>query len=155
MLLELCLLDIPKKVSKKCKGCNTHETILYATSGFASWALHCDDDYLMRYINCKLNLFDVLSLLNSGRIKYGTIAGLRAQLIAGLVQHSALFPPCEQTYALHELVHVCDQIPRIGPPRFSNCYLFERLNLTMKRFIRNKCHGMASIMKSYAVSVYQ
>ncbi len=107
----------------------------------------------MPYINCKLDLFAVLSVLNSGRIKYDTVAGLRDKLIQALVTHSALFPPCEQTYALHEMIHVCDQIPRIGPPRFSNCYLFERLNLTMKRFIRNKCHSMASIMKSYAVSI--
>jgi hypothetical protein len=145
-------VDIPKKIFKKCKGRNTHETISYGTNGWAAWALHTDDESLRRYLDCKLNLFDLLSVLNSGRIKYENVSGLHHQLVNALVQHSMLFPPCEQTYALHELIHVCDQIPKVGPPRFNNCYMFERLNLTMKRFIRNKCHSLPSIMKSYAVS---
>ena len=60
-----------------------------------------DDTSLLPYINCKLVLFDVLSVFDSGRIKYDVVAGLRDKLISGLVTHAALFPPCEQTYALH------------------------------------------------------
>lgn len=144
-------VDIPKKIFKKRKGRNTHETISYGTNGWATWALHTEDLSLRRYLDCKLDLFDLLSVLKSGRIKYENLSGLREKLVNALVQHALLFPPSEQTYALHELIHVCDQIPKIGPPRFNNCYLFERLNLTMKRFIRNKCHSMPSIIKSYAV----
>ncbi len=143
--------SIFRKIFQKCKGRNTHETISYGTNGWAHWALNSDDPELTPYLSCTLELFDILCVLYSGRIRYDDVSGLHDRLVNALVRHSALFPPSEQTYTLHELIHVCDQIPAVGPPRFNNCYLFERLNLTMKRFIRNKCHSLASIVKSYAI----
>jgi hypothetical protein len=71
--------------------------------------------------------------------------------IHALVEHSAIFSPTEQTYALHELIHIVQQTPRIGPPKFNNLFMYERFNSTLKRMIKNKCNSMASIVKAYAV----
>ena len=73
--------------------------------------------------------------------------------IDALVEHSAIFPPTEQTYAVHELVHIVQQIPKIGPPKFNNLFMYERINSTLKRMIKNKCNSLPSIVKAYAVRV--
>ena len=49
------------------------------------------------------------------------------------MEHSALFAPCEQTYALHELIHIVDQIPKIGPAKFNSLFTFEWVNATLKK----------------------
>ena len=54
-----------------------------------------------------------------------------------LIEHAALFPPSESTYALHELIHCCSQIDEIGPPRFNCLFMFERVNLFLKRMVKN------------------
>jgi len=61
-------------------------------------------------------LFDVLRILNSSRIKGIDVSSIYTLIIDALVEHSALSPPTEQTYALHELVHIVKQIPKIAPP---------------------------------------
>jgi len=80
------------------------------------------------------------------------VSSIYTLTIDALVEHSALFPPTEQTYALHELVHIVKQIPKIGPPKFNNLFMYERVNSTLKRMIKNKCNSMPSIVKAYAVS---
>lgn len=66
------------------------------------------------------------------------------------MEHAALFPPSECTYALHELIHVGTQIIQVGPPRFNSLFMFERVNLFLKRMIKNKNSHSASIIKAYA-----
>ena len=106
------------------------------------------------YVDNKLKLFDVIRILNSSRIKYTDINSIKTLMIDVLVEHSALFPPTEQTYALHELIHVASQIPKVGPPKFNNLFMFERVNASLKRMIKNKCNSMPSIVKAYAVSIH-
>ena len=79
------------------------------------------------------------------------MSSIYLETIDALVEHSALFPPTEQTYALHELVHIVKQIPNIGPPKFNNLFMYERVNATLKRMIKNRCNSMPSIVKAYAV----
>ena len=60
-----------------------------------------------------------------------------------------MFPPSESTYALHELIHVGAQTEITGPPRFNSLFMFERVNLYLKRMIKNKHSHAASIIKAY------
>ena len=67
-----------------------------------------------------------------------------------IIEYSALFPPSEATFALHEIIHVAGQIPKVGPPRVNCLFMFERVNLYLKRMIKNKNCPMGSIMKAYS-----
>jgi Domain of unknown function (DUF4218) len=145
-------VEIPKNIWKKGKGNTSQETIMYGVDGWATWCLHSPSEHTSQvYIDCKLKLFDVIRILNSSRIKYTDLNSIKTLMIDILVEHSALFPPTEQTYALHELVHLVTQIPKIGPPKFNNLFMFERVNASLKRMIKNKCNSMPSIVKAYAV----
>ena len=59
-----------------------------------------------------------------------------------MIEHSALFPPTESTYALHELIHCCDQI--------EDLFMFERMNIHLKHMIQNKSCPMILIVTTYA-----
>jgi hypothetical protein len=147
-------VEVPKNIWKKAKGRTSQETIMYGSDGWATWCLYCPELLSCTpYIENKLKLFDVLRILNSSRIKGLDVSSIYGLTIDALVEHSALFPPNEQTYALHELVHIVQQIPKIGPPKFNNLFMYERVNSTLKRMIKNKCNSMPSIVKAYAVSV--
>ena len=147
-------VEVPKRIWKKAKGRTSQETIMYASDGWATWCLYSPDLLPSApYIENKLKLFDILRILNSSRIKGIDISSIYSLTIDALVEHSALFPPTEQTYALHELVHIVQQIPKIGPPKFNNLFMYERVNSTLKRMIKNKCNSMPSIVKAYAVII--
>ena len=125
---------------------------MYASDGWATWCLYCPETLPSDpYIENKLKLFDLLRILNSSRIKATDVFHIFERTINVLVEHSGLFPPPEQTYALHELVHVVQQITRVGPSKFNNLFMYERVNSTLKRMIKNKRNSMASIVKVYAV----
>ena len=147
-------VEVPKqRILMKGHGTTSQETIMYAVDGRATWCLHSPEDHPSQvYIDCKLKLFDVLRILNSSRIKYTDLNSIKSLIVNVLVEHSALFPPNEQTYALHEIVHVATQIPKVGPPKFNNLFMFERVNASLKRMIKNKCNSMPSIVKAYAIS---
>jgi len=128
---------------------------MYASDGWAFWCLYCPEQLTSDpYFENKLKLFDLLRILNSSRIKANNVRTIFGQTIDALVEHSGLFPPVEQTYALHELVHIVQQISHIGPSKFNNLFMYERVNSTLKRMIKNKCNSMASIVKAYAVCVF-
>ena len=99
-------------------------------------------------------MYDVLRIVSSNKINLNDVNSIRNLAINALVEHSAIFPPCEQTYAMHELIHIVDQIPKIGPAKFNSLFTFERVNATLKRMSKNKCNSMASIAKNYAVCCY-
>jgi hypothetical protein len=145
--------EVPKFFLKKMKGRNTHESIVYGINGWAQWCLYSPTPEVCEpYIENKLKLFEYLRLLNSSRIRLQDEESIKRSAIDTLVEHSALFPPCESTYALHELIHLIDQIPLIGPPKFTNLFGFERVNSTLKRMSKNRCSSMASIARVYAVT---
>ena len=146
--------EIPTKILKRRKGRNTHESIVYGSNGWAQWCLYSPNTEISEpYIENKLKLFEILRVLNSSRIKLEDVESMKLLTIDALVEHSALFPPCESTYALHELIHLIDQIPLIGPPKFTNLFDFERVNSTLKRMSKNRCSPMASIARVYAVMI--
>ena len=137
-------VEIPKNIWKVGKGNTSQETIMYGVDGWATWCLYSPLEHTSKvYIDCKLKLFDVIRILNSSRIKYTDLNSIKALMIDVLVEHS--------TYALHELVHLVTQIPKVGPPKFNNLFMFERVNASLKRMIKNKCNSMPSIVKAYAV----
>ncbi len=134
------------------KAANTHDTIQYAISGWATHALH---DFALNatvniYKECKIKIYDIFSELFAGSIKKSKITELRQRTIDCLIEHAALFPQSEYAYTLHELQHIIDQIEYLGPPRYSTLYMYERVNLLLKRMIKNKNHQIASMLKSYA-----
>jgi hypothetical protein len=90
----------------------------------------------------------------AGRIKKVNLHTMQLELQDALIEHSALFPPSESTYALHELIHCCSQINEIGPPRFNCLFMFERVNLFLKRMIKNRCSHLAFIVKGYALEEF-
>ena len=116
-------VNIPQKIYKRGHGKTSHESIMYAIHGWAQWCLHDENNVeIQPYLDIKIELFNLLSILNACRIKWSDVNNIRDRLISLLVNHSALFPPIEQTYALHELIHICDQIPEIGPSYFNNLF---------------------------------
>ena len=145
-------VEVPRKIWKQAKGRTSQETLMYGSDGWANWCLYCPEPLPSDpYIDNKLKLFDLLRILNCSRIKANDVGSIFDQTIDALVEHSGLFPPTEQTYALHELVHIVKQITHIGPSKFNNLFMYERVNSTLKRMIKNKCNSMASIVKAYAV----
>jgi len=148
-------VEVPRKIWKQAKGRTSQETLMYGCDGWATWCLYCPEALPSDpYIENKLKLFEVLRILNSSRIKGVDVGPIFQLAIHALVEHSAIFPPTEQTYALHELIHIVQQTPRIGPPKFNNLFMYERVNSTLKRMIKNKCNSMASIVKAYAVCFF-
>ena len=125
-------VEVPKKILKKKKGRTTAESIMYGVNGWASWCLHSDEvEEFTGYVDNKLKLFDVLRILNSNKINLTDVNSIRMLTIDALVEHSALFPPCEQTYALHELIHVVEQIPKIRPANLIHCLPLKELMLPL------------------------
>ena len=140
---------------KKGKVGNSHDNIMYAINGWAAWGFHKDYyDASDIYINSKLRLFNCIGSLFAGRIKKTNLPTMQIELQDCLIEHAALFPPSESTYALHELIHCCSQIDEIGPPRFNCLFMFERVNLFLKRMVKNRCSHLASIVKGYALEEY-
>jgi hypothetical protein len=74
------------------------------------------------------------------------------RLVAILVNKSGLFPSTECTTALHELIHIAQQLVETGPPRYSNLFKFERANHYLKQLLQNANQGLASIFKNYLVT---
>jgi hypothetical protein len=133
---------------------NSHDTIQYAINGWAAWGHHNTDILAVarqtdKYVNSKLRLFNCIGSLFAGRFKKTNINQINTEIENCLIEHAALFPPSECTYALHELIHVGAQIRITGPPRFNSLFMFERVNLFLKRMIKNKNSHSASIIKAY------
>ena len=146
-------VEVPKKIWKKAKGRTTQETLMYGCDGWATWCLYSPELLPSKpYIDNKLELFEILRILNANRFKRDNINELYCQAIDVLVEHSSIFPPTEQTYALHEMIHLVLQIDKVGPPKMNNLFMYERVNSTLKKMIKNKCNSMASVVKAYAVS---
>ncbi len=88
------------------------------------------------YICNKLELFDISRVLNCNRFKLCEINDLYCRPIDALVEHSSFFPPTEQTYALHKMVHLILQIEKVRPPKMNTLFMYERVNSTLKKWLR-------------------
>ena len=148
--------EVPRDVMKYGRVGNSNDTIKYASNGWVSWALYNEeneDAHTFPYTEIKIKLFDIMAKLSCGRILKSSLPELEKDLINVLIEHSALFPPTECTYTLHELVHIIKQIKDIGPPRYSTLFKFERVNLFIKKLIKQRNHSLASITKNYSVCI--
>ena len=147
--------EIPSNVMQYGRVGSSHSSIQYAINGWATWSLYNeneDESHTFPYTEIKIKLFNMLGKLSAGRILKSSLQLLETELINILVEHSSMFPPTEQTYTLHELVHILKQIPIVGPPRYSTLFKFERVNLFLKRMVKNRNYSLASITKNYLVS---
>lgn len=59
-------------------------------------------------------------------------------------------PPCEATLPCHDICHIFKEIGTHGLIRYRNLFKFERMNSFMKQNLKNRAHGVASIMKNYS-----
>ena len=66
-----------------------------------------------------------------------------------MVDRMGLVPPCEATLPCHDICHIFDEVLTHGLIRFRNLFKFERMNSFMKQNLKNRAHGLASIMKNY------
>jgi hypothetical protein len=141
--------ELPFKVIKKGHARNTHDTIFWAST-YANWCLSGEGS--TAHTNNILELFDIISQLNGSRHKVEGNDVLFDKVVKNLVEKSGLFPSTECTTALHELIHIADQILITGPPRYSNLFKFERANHFLKQLLQNAKHGLPSIFKNYLIS---
>lgn len=68
-----------------------------------------------------------------------------------MVDRIGYLPPCEATLPCHDVVHLFDEIVSHGLPRYRNLFKFERMNNFMKQNLKNRAHGIASMMKNYNI----
>ena len=67
-----------------------------------------------------------------------------------MVDRLGYVPPCEATLPCHDICHIFDEIETHGLIRYRNLFKFERMNSFMKQSLKNREHGLASIMmKNY------
>jgi len=66
-----------------------------------------------------------------------------------MVDRLGYVPASEATLPCHDICHIFDEILTHGLIRYRNLFKFERMNSFMKQNLKNRAHGMASIMKNY------
>ena len=119
-----------------------------------SWCLHLDNPGTREsYIQGELELPYYVSVLNSGRIKLHKLNSLDTEIKNRMINLTYLFSPTEQTEALHKILHISEQIKDIGPSRFNNLFMYERVNKTLNGMIKNLAKPLPSIVKAYAVTL--
>ena len=133
-------------------GRSSHDTIFWAMT-YARWCFRnkgCDV-----YTNNMCDIFDILSTLNGGRIN-GTYVRevLKPKLINLLVARAGILPPSECLITLHEALHICDQVKEVGLPRMSSLFKFERVNLMLKKLLKNAAKGTCHITSYYVKLCY-
>jgi hypothetical protein len=68
-----------------------------------------------------------------------------------MVDRIGFVPPCEATLPCHDICHIFAEIKSHGLIRYRNLFKFERMNSFMKQSLKNRAHGLASIMKNYDI----
>lgn len=66
-----------------------------------------------------------------------------------MVDRLGYVPPSESTLPCHDICHIFDEISTHGLIRYRNLFKFERMNSFMKQTLKNRAHGVASIMKNF------
>ena len=70
-------------------------------------------------------------------------------LIETLSEREGLLPHTELPYTNHQLIHVFQNIPKSGSPRFVWMFAFERINKLLKNLIKNPAKPLTSMVKNY------
>jgi hypothetical protein len=68
-----------------------------------------------------------------------------------MVDRIGFVPPSEATLPLHDIVHIFSETATHGLIRYRNLFKYERMNSFSKQNLKNRAHGVASIMKNYNV----
>ena len=77
------------------------------------------------------------------------LPALKARYISLVVDRLGYVPPSEATLPCHDICHIFDEITTHGLIRYRNLFKFERMNNFMKQTLKNRAHGVASIIKNY------
>jgi hypothetical protein len=133
-----------------CGGKFSHDKLMYALN-FARESLEGKGDAAV--MDNILDLFDIIGYLWRRSFSIKELMEVMIPHLKGLLSNrEGLLPPCELTYALHGIIHVADQIQKIGPPRLSSMYSYERANKKLKGLIMNTSAPISSLMKNYLLS---
>jgi hypothetical protein len=129
--------EVPLNIMRAGHMKRSHDTIHWANT-FSNWCLSNVGPYTDNIIE----LFDIMSILNSSRIHGPTLKTVvYPRLIDALIKRSGLVPPSECCVTLHEMIHICEQVHEIGNPRNSLLYKFEKMNKVLKSFLNNNAKG--------------
>jgi hypothetical protein len=82
-------------------------------------------------------------------IPVAQLPDLKAQYISLMADRVGYVPPVEATLPCHDICHIFQEIGTHGLIRYRNLFKFERMNSFMKQNLKNRAHGVASIMKNY------
>ncbi len=99
-----------------------------------------------------LTIFDIIGHLIQYQFDRGDLLNVSNLVKFTLSQHEGLLPPSEGTYALHELIHVTDQIIDLGPPLMNAMFKYEQKNLILRKLMKNTSSPIASIVKNYCIA---
>lgn len=77
------------------------------------------------------------------------LPALKDKYISLMIDRCGLLPPSEMTLPCHDVCHLFEEIVTHGLPRYRNLFKFERMNSFMKQTLKNRAHGVASMMKNY------
>jgi hypothetical protein len=80
---------------------------------------------------------------------YVQLPALKEKYISLMVDRFGYVPPCEATLPCHDICHIFDEVKTHGLIRYRNLFKYERMNSFMKQNLKNRAHGIASIMKNY------
>jgi hypothetical protein len=138
----------PSNVMRAGKAKKCHDTIFWGMT-YARWCLR--DKGCPVYMENILDILDIMSQLHSGRMHLKNVVEvIKPKLVALLVARAGLLPPSECMLTLHEILHICDQVVEVGVPRMSSLYKFERMNLVLKKLLKNAAQGNSI----YFMSIY-
>lgn len=80
---------------------------------------------------------------------YLQLPSLKEKYITLMADRLGYVPPSEATLPCHDICHIFDEIQSHGLIRYRNLFKFERMNSFMKQTLKNRAHGVASIMKNF------
>jgi hypothetical protein len=140
--------EIPVKVMQHKGTKYSYKAIQWGTI-YARWCLHGQGDTFVT--ESFLNLFKIIRMLQSFTFNEDKTIEIRNLLYEYLITLEGALPRNESRITRHEIVHVLESIPLIGPPRLANMYKYERVNLYCKQLIKNRYHPIPSIVKNLMV----
>lgn len=68
-----------------------------------------------------------------------------------MIDRVGFVPPSEATLPVHDIWHIFEETKTHGLIRYRNLFKYERMNSFSKQNLKNRAHGVASIMKNYNI----
>ena len=104
------------------------------------------DDHVRNTLLDFCNIFDVLSQKS---ISVRHLTRLQEEIITILCELEIYFPPSFFDVMVHLLVHVVSEVKDLGPTFLHTMFPFERMNGTVKGYVRNRARPDGSIVQAY------